>query len=313
MSETGFITIAGVLERDTDLLLLEEFIASHDFTSWFVSQIGFMDAATAYVADAKRSVTHSTGESDLEILLIDDAKRSFGILIENKVRAGFQPMQALRYRERAENYKKNGKFSDYRTVLVAPASYFSGDLKGFDARVNYEDIVEWFSLSTTIGNRRQYKLALLHSAIEKFTFGYQAVADDAVTAFWHSYWKFAREMAPEFEMPEPSSKPARSSFIYFIRAKMPKETVLCHKLTHGFFDIEFAGMGDQLGELRKRFGSVMIDDMRIEKAGKSAVIRIKVPKLSIADPFETQRDEVAVCIQKGKQLLAWLQQHAAVR
>jgi len=63
--------------------------------------------------------------------------------------------------------------TDYRTVLVAPASYFYGDLKGFDARVNYEDIVEWFSLSTTIGNRRQYKLALLHSAIEKSTFGYQ--------------------------------------------------------------------------------------------------------------------------------------------
>lgn len=156
-------------------------------------------------------------------------------------------------------------------------------------------------------------MALLHSAIEKSTFGYQAVADDAVTAFWHSYWKFAREVAPEFEMPEPSSKPAGSSFIYFIRAKMPKETVLCHKLIHGFFDIEFAGRGDQLGELRKRFGSVMIDDMQIEKAGKSAVIRINVPKLSIADPFENQREEVAVCIQEGKQLLAWFQQHAAVR
>jgi len=45
MSKTGFITIAGVSERDTDLLLLEEIIASHDFTSWFVSQIGFVDAA----------------------------------------------------------------------------------------------------------------------------------------------------------------------------------------------------------------------------------------------------------------------------
>ncbi|KAF5432107.1 hypothetical protein C5S39_04350 [Candidatus Methanophagaceae archaeon] len=53
--------------------------------------------------------------------------------------------------------------------------------------------------------------------------------------------------------------------------------------------------------------------MRIEKAGKSAVIRIKVPKLSIADPFENQREEVAVGIQKGKQLLTWPQQHAAVR
>ena len=41
MSEIGTIAIAGVSERDIDLLLLEEFIASPDFASWFVAQIGF--------------------------------------------------------------------------------------------------------------------------------------------------------------------------------------------------------------------------------------------------------------------------------
>jgi len=308
MSEIGTIAIAGVSERDIDLLLLEEFIASPDFASWFVAQLGFEEAANALVTDAKRSVTHSTGESDLEILFIDNASRSFKLLIENKVGAGFQPMQAQRYRERGENYKKGYRISDYRTVLVAPTSYFSGDFKGFDARINYEDIFEWFASNTSMGNRKQYKLSLLHSAIEKSTFGYQTVADAVVTEFWHSYWKLAQQIAPEFEMPEPSSKPAGSSFIYFTRANTPKGTVLCHKLVHGFFDIQFAGMGDQLAELREQFGSMLTDDMQIEKAGKSAVIRINVPKLSIADSFEIQLDVVAASIQAGKQLLAWFQQ-----
>ena len=112
--------------------------------------------------------------------------------IENKVGAGFQPMQAQRYRERGENYKKRYKISDYRTVLVAPTSYFSGDFKGFDARINYEDIFEWFASNRSMGNRKQYKLSLLHSAIEKSTFGYQTVADAVVTLRSTKIPRFAR-------------------------------------------------------------------------------------------------------------------------
>ncbi len=41
MSEIGTIAIAGVSERDIDLLLLEEFIASPDFASWFMASLIF--------------------------------------------------------------------------------------------------------------------------------------------------------------------------------------------------------------------------------------------------------------------------------
>jgi len=37
---TMTIRIPDVIERDVDLLLLEEFAASRDFGSWFLSQIG---------------------------------------------------------------------------------------------------------------------------------------------------------------------------------------------------------------------------------------------------------------------------------
>ena len=38
---TDYIKIAGVSERDTDLLLLEEFTASPDFVQFFLERIDF--------------------------------------------------------------------------------------------------------------------------------------------------------------------------------------------------------------------------------------------------------------------------------
>ncbi len=93
----------------------------------------------------KRSVTDSTGESDLEITLINSNQQTYKILIENTVNAGFQPEQAERYTQRGENYVQNSEICDYTTVLVAPETYFQNELKGFNARVNYEMICAWFA------------------------------------------------------------------------------------------------------------------------------------------------------------------------
>lgn len=306
MHETGAIRISGVSERDLDLLLLEEFISSPQFLKWFVNQVGYSQLVDVELIDVQRSVTHSTGESDLEVTLLDKKRRAYTLLIENKIGANFQYMQADRYRQRGDSYKKQGKIFDYRTILIAPDRYFSRELKGFDARVNYEAIAEWFSQQALLGNRRSYKLSLLNSAVEKSVTGYQSIADDAVTLFWLHYWKLVSEIAKEFEMSEPPARPARSSFIPFPRAGLPKGVLLVHKVVHGHFDIQFAGYGDRLRDLREKFAKVLEADMRIEKANKSAVIRIKVPKLSTADPFDEQRDKAIEAVITGKRLYKWL-------
>ena len=140
---TDYIKISGVSERDTDLLFLEEFTSSPDFVDFFLNRIGLSGKGLSFL-EASRSVTDSTGESDLEVTLkgIDDKK--FVLLLENKVNAGFQPKQAERYRARGTTYANHGKISGFTTVLLAPARYFDGEKKGFDHRVDYEAVRDWF-------------------------------------------------------------------------------------------------------------------------------------------------------------------------
>ncbi len=308
MSKSKFITIAGVSERDIDLLLLEEFIASTRFCEWFISKIAFSEAKGANIEDVKRSVTHSTGESDLEITLINPEKNRYRLLIENKVNAGFQPEQAERYKQRGETYIQHDDIQQYKTILVAPQAYFPNELKGFDARVNYEVLCEWFEHHSLLGERTRYKLSLLQSAIEKGTTGYQMIADAPVTNFWTAYWTLLQEIAPELDMEEPGNKPAGSTFIYFRGFDLPKGVSLCHKLTHGYIDVQFARMGERVSELKTQYSPYLTDKMKMTQAGKSAVIRLHVPQLSIAETFESQQENVIQGIEAAKQLLKWYQE-----
>lgn len=273
---TGRIAIAGVSERDMDLLLLEEFQSSHGFQQWFIGKVLGNDARLGELIFAQRSITQSTGESDLEIAFADSSGGTVRFLIENKVNAGFQPQQAERYRKRGDSYVTRKDSSLCHTVIIAPSRYFGGreSTKGFDMRITYEDVHDWFAEAAELGERRKYKLALIQSAIDKGTLGYQPIDDMPVTDFWRAYWLFAREHAAELEMKEPLSKPSRSSFIYFRPPSLPRGTELCHKFSKGHVDLQINGFGNRLNELHRLLGPHLRQDMTPKQAGKSAAIRL---------------------------------------
>ena len=306
--------IPGVSERDLDLLLVEEFIASSDFCAWFLSQIGSNALSHVKLASVKKSVTDTTGESDVEARFEDEQGAALVLLIENKINAGFQPQQAERYQIRGKKY--SGRGDKITTVLVAPSRYF-GDadaLKGFDARVTHEAIRDWFAQNAKLGERRVYKQKLLDNAITKGTLGYNPIEDEPVTTFWSRYWKLAEEYAPELQMKKPSGKPADAGFIYFRAAQMSRKIVIAessitvdivHKLPHGNVDLQFSGMGERLDELKSLYGTCMDHDMEIVKAAKSGSIRLKVPGLNANGNFEEQSACVVEGILASKRLLAW--------
>ena len=68
-------SISSVTERDIDLLLLEEFVATPAFSKWFNRQTADQDLAEEPVISAHRSVTTSSGESDLEIVMLSSDDR----------------------------------------------------------------------------------------------------------------------------------------------------------------------------------------------------------------------------------------------
>ena len=128
-----------------------------------------------------------------------------------------------------------------------------------------------------------------------------------MTNFWSAYWELLQEIAPELEMEEPGNKPAGSTFIYFRDINLPKGVSLCHKLRHGYIDLQFAGMSEKYSEFKRHYSLYITDKMKIAKAGKSAVIRIQVPTLSVADDIESQKEQVVQGIKAVKQLLEWYQ------
>jgi hypothetical protein len=304
---TERIAIAGVSERDVDLLLLEEFQSSSDFQGWFVREAFGPDVDFGQCTGARRSITNSTGESDLEIFFSNSKVEKTRLLIENKVNAGFQPLQAERYKERGVGYVSTAQCNSFRTVIVAPARYFgeSASLKGFDSRVSYEQILRWFEEAVQLGARRLYKVALLRSAIDKGTLGYQPEEDKPTTGFWKAYWHFALDRAPELEMSEPGAKPSRSSFVHFRPRTLPRSVDIVHKFAFGHVDLHLRGMGKRLNEVRVAARPYLSPDMTVSAAAKSAAIRIKVPKLSVTTPFEAQTSEAERALDAAKLLHAW--------
>ena len=143
--------IAGICERDIDLLLYEEFVASPPFLEWFVRRVDAAAAVPLSVMAVHRSRTDSTGESDLEVAYVDSNGTVARILIENKVGAGFQPRQAERYQERKAAYLARCEAERVTTVLVAPTSYLgsSGNTHGFEHSVTYEELRDWFAAESS--------------------------------------------------------------------------------------------------------------------------------------------------------------------
>ena len=188
------IAISGVCERDIDLMLLEEFLSESQFDSWFTEETNINNLNDLQMEIAGQSVTTSFGESDLEVTYRRPNGSKVMLLIENKISAGFQPKQADRYRLRGQNYVSRDLIDEFYTILVCPLGYFKDTLQGFDARVDYENILNWFKDANDLGARRRYKITLMNSALERATIGYQLKEDSVITDFWGEYWRLVESM-----------------------------------------------------------------------------------------------------------------------
>jgi hypothetical protein len=299
------LIITGIAERDIDLLILEEFFVSPDFVRWFVGEADLPNEACRVVTLA-RSVSSSTGESDIELTL-KSSEGFYMLLIENKIAAILQPRQAERYRERADCYVREGRCTQCRTVLVAPKGYLGdpSDTLGFDKVVTYEAILDWLESNAIVSPRSQFKATLLENALGQGSVTWKLVPDDTITEFWRRYWDLAKALGPELRMPRPGAKPATSTFIYFHPHNLPRGVKLIHKALHGNVDLQFAGMANNLDVFQAQYGNLIEPGMVIESASKSGVIRINVPEIDPTAPFPDSEPAVREALWAAKLLLLW--------
>jgi hypothetical protein len=304
------IKLSGICERDIDLLLLEEFVASPAFLRWFLESVNIPKYDD--LVSAEKSVTTSSGESDLE-LSVSTNVGVVKVLIEDKVDAGLQPDQPKRYTERARGYVANRQAAETRTVLVAPKAYLpdGNDAGGFDYWVSHDEILEWFEAAGGSDQRAQYKCALLARAIDRGKAGWRLVPDKAVTEFWQRYWEVARAVAPTVRMPRPSKKPASSCFVYFRPTGLHKGVSLIHKVVYGNIDLQFSGKAGDIEALERGFATPRERDMSLEAAGKSAVVRIRVAPIDMTVPFSSSEPAVQEGLRAAVRLVEWYRRRSS--
>ena len=185
--------------------------------------------------------------------------------------------------------------SEVQTVLLAPGEYSENEGSDlFDRQISYEDVIA--RLSSSGDPRTQFLVQTLKNGIESHEQGYSPQPSEATTWVWCAIWDCVNCEAPRLRMEKPISKPARAGFIYFNSAVGVSSTqtqgraVIVYKPGHENADLQFSNT--KVTTLEDALASILDSDMTIAEAGKSASIRLKVPRVDFGLPPDDQRDAI---------------------
>jgi hypothetical protein len=231
------------------------------------------------------------GETDLQFLFKSDDDGILAVLIENKISAAPQPEQALRYVKRGENGKRDQKWSDFQTCLVAPEKYLTAGNGAADytVRVSYEEIMAFFISRRRRDERYTFKARLVREAIEQNRRGFQAVVNKEMTEFAKAYVTAAKALHPTCGIVEAKERAAGNTWMSYRPSVLRPGVTIEHQVTAGFAKLFFANAAANIEHYRAVLKPFLPDDMEPTVSGKSIQVSISVPKLHpLSRPFAEQ-------------------------
>lgn len=165
--------LSPVEERHIDYILEEEFSVNPDFLKFFLTQARLqssnkelvLDSADDHECLAVRSATTEKGETDVLVTYGPKNGDLTAILIEDKIRAEFQPDQGKRYHDRGKE-GKGKSWAHYWTCLVSHEKN-SAHKGEFDAFVSLQALQQYFSINHN-DKRRQFRADILSRTIRKY-------------------------------------------------------------------------------------------------------------------------------------------------
>lgn len=277
------LNLKAAFERDCDLVLVRSFYANNNASKLFLND-------TDTILEIQHSAMELHGESDLQIIVKRDGVRH-AILIEDKVDAPAQPDQYKRYCERGDRGVQEGRWTSYSVFIAAPQKYLESDreAKKYPNKVSYEEIRDKLTDDPV-------SLAIIETALKKSEGLLPTVVDDAVTAFWEGYYDYHEANAPHLMLRVHRTKRGPNATWPDFQTVLKNAKIL-HKSERGIVDLQFRGMASQIDELAKMVQPHIASDMSIEKAGNSAVVRIKVPAMDFSKPFEIYQKQMPVVFE----------------
>lgn len=274
------IRLDTTLERDIDLLIVEEFISDETFAKIFLDAVGICDP---YVIDeAIHSKTDADlGESDIVFILNITGKRH-ALHIEDKINAIAMPRQYDRYDLRAQKDIATGQYDSYSVLIVAPEKYLASNKEAqkYAHHVTYEQLREYFLRNAD--NRSKYKSALVERAILEQKNGYQYEVNPGVVRFCTAMAAYQKENFPTLPISTTAWWPEYPTLL--------KDTKVVFKANKGFCDLQ---VGHTLAQdLYARVKGYLSARMNVAQTGKSASVRIVVTPIWFENHFEDKIAEV---------------------
>lgn len=274
------IRLNTTLERDIDLLIMEEFISDEAFAKIFLDAVGICNSYA--IDEAIHSKTDADlGESDIVFILNISGKRH-ALHIEDKIDAIAMPRQHDRYDLRAQKDIAEGQYDSYSVLIVAPEKYLANNKEAqkYAHYVTYEKLREHFLRKSD--RRSKYKLALIERAIYEQKNGYQYEANPGVVRFCTAMAAYQKKNYPKLPIGTIAWWPEYPT--------LPKDTKVVFKANKGFCDLQFSHTLAQ--DLYGRVKNLLSERMNIVQAGKSASVRITVTPIWFENRFEDKIAEV---------------------
>ncbi|MFN7004219.1 MAG: PD-(D/E)XK nuclease family protein [Roseinatronobacter sp.] len=282
-------------ERDIDILLLQEFATSSDFTEAFQRRIG---RGPAPVTRLRHSVHErlgglAWGETDIFLSFADGGH----VLIENKITAPFQENQAERYRARAAHHSQLGIAA--LTVLIAPESYTMQVSPGdWNAIIPYEALAEMI-IGQDTGSR--LRAQILRNANTRATRlrslstdrAAQRAAGPELIAF-KTEWFRILDADPVWQANP--QKGANDEFLYRRRVNPFRLTIWHHPMA-GYLSVQVPK--DHAERVRDALPDPLPEGMKLAIHPKSVYLDVATPPIDMTSGFSSEAGLVMEALQRA--------------
>jgi hypothetical protein len=302
-------SIDRITERDVDVSITEELNISLPFANWVVGHTARFKDKKLTNAEAFVSLFDSSGETDVTVILTDQDENNFGLLIENKIDAMFQPNQIERYFHRGNRGILDKKWSGFAVVVLAPRAYLERHVEcaKADAQIAYEDVAAFFKeRDPTL--RGQYRAAFFENAAPRGSSAYIRQQDDETNEFWNAAYLLATDNFPILEMRQPDYA-SGTTWVTFRPSDLPSRVHVDLKADRGIVDLTFSNVN------RDRFANVasgwLLANSNIQQASKSSVIRQHCTPFVVSPEFQEVKSAVEDGFKKCKLAVEYFRLHRA--
>jgi hypothetical protein len=331
-------------ERDVDVLIVEELIASRSLVEMILS-MAFSEIESSNIShwDVKHSTLRlkSRREIDIRLIAFIVGGRRACALIENKLDESEQPEQAESYQAESAELAASHSFDLVATCLVCPKEYAEkniGFAEKFDFMFTYETLKSHLPLRLTddlgldeeLVARLTHRRSLLDQAIEKRRRGYTQVILPEKADFNSKYVLLLNSIAPLCipgnQMLRSDGAPAESVSLLFDARNTFREVpdpIRPRRFSHEFgrglehranyVAVVFSKWEKFLRDYRSEFeGDLagtpyrLIAKVTSSRPSPGLVLFEETEPISYDASFEDQREDIASGILKAENLRCWV-------